>query len=198
MISDIVRAAPTNMFMIYGQAVEHLAMIFRPAQLGYMFLDQGSGLAFFWVSRLVVLFLISFEFAQKILSAKRSVSLLYAVMVTFSPLAQWWWAVNFIAEILAAAGFLWCAGIYILSMYPAWQVPFGWTFLLCMIAATVASDNVSQVLRRDKIFWLVGVQLCGNLSVRGTADESARRNFNRHDVVNRHDDQSDCSRRRRD
>ena len=181
LISDIVRAAPTNMFMIYGQAVEHLAMIFRPAQLGYMFLDQGSGLAFFWVSRLVVLFLISFEFAQKILSAKRSVSLLYAVMVTFSPLAQWWWAVNFIAEILAAgqgvvvcwkmyfdlqtsrkrflaaAGFLWCAGIYILSMYPAWQVPFGWTFLLCMIAATVASDNVSQVLRRDKIFWLVGV-----------------------------------------
>ncbi len=181
LINDIVRAAPTNMFMIYGQAVEHLAMIFRPAQLGYMFLDQGSGLAFFWVSRLVVLFLVSLEFARKILSAKRSVSLLYAVMVTFSPLAQWWWSVNFIAEILAAGqgvvvcwkmyfdlqasrqrflaatGFLWCAGIYILSMYPAWQVPFGWTFLLCMIAATVDSNGVLKILRRDKFFWLVGV-----------------------------------------
>lgn len=181
LINDIIRAAPTNMFMIYGQAVEHLAMIFRPAQLGYLFLDQGSGLAFFWVSRLVILFLVSFEFAKKILSANRRLSLLYAVMVTFSPLAQWWWAVNFIAEILAAgqglvvcwkiyferqnsrqrfffaAGFLWCAGIYILSMYPAWQVPFGWTFLLCLIAVTVDSEGVLQILRRDKIFWLVGV-----------------------------------------
>lgn len=47
MISDIVRAAPTNMFMAYGQAVWHPAMIFRPALIGYLFLDQGSGLAFF-------------------------------------------------------------------------------------------------------------------------------------------------------
>ena len=31
MINDIVRAAPTNMFIVYGQAVWHLAMIFRPA-----------------------------------------------------------------------------------------------------------------------------------------------------------------------
>lgn len=180
MISDIVRGAATNMFIVYGQAVHHLAMIFRPAQLGYLFLDQGSGLAFFWVSRLVVLFLVSFEFAQKILNVKRRLSLLYAVMVAFSPLAQWWWAVNSIVEILAAgqglvlcwkfylneqgrkrflyaAGFFWCAGIYILGIYPAWQVPFGWTFLLCLIAVTATSDDVLKILSRDKIFWLGGV-----------------------------------------
>ena len=86
MISDIVRGTATNMFIVYGQAVHHLAMIYRPAQIGYLFLDQGSGLAFFWVSRLVVLFLVSFEFAKKILNVNRRLSLLYAVMVTFSPL----------------------------------------------------------------------------------------------------------------
>ena len=180
MISDIVRGTATNMFIVYGQAVHHLAMIYRPAQIGYFFLDQGSGLAFFWVSRLVLLFLVSFDFAKEILNVNRRLSLLYAVMVAFSPLAQWWWAVNSIAEILAAgqgvvlfwklylneqthkrflyaAGFLWCAGIYILGIYPAWQVPFGWTFLMCLIAITATSDDVLKSLTRDKIFWLVGM-----------------------------------------
>ena len=178
LISDIVRGTATNMFMTYGQAVWHPAMIFRPALIGYLFLDQGSGLAFFWVSRLVVLFLVSFEFAQKILNVNRRLSLLYAVMVAFSPLAQWWWSVNSIAEILAAgqglvlcwkfylneqtrkrflyaAGFLWCAGIYAFGLYPAWQVPFGYVFLFCLIAVTPA--EALKIFLRDKIFWLVGV-----------------------------------------
>lgn len=178
--NDLIRGTLTNAFVVYGQAIQHLAMIFRPAQLGYLFLDQGSGLAFFWVSRLVELFLISFEFARKILNAKKSLSLLYAVMIAFSPLAQWWWAVNFTAEILFAGqgvvlfwklylghndgkrflfaiGALWCAGIYIMSLYPAWQVPFGWTFLLCAIAVTANFSDVLKILRRDKIFWLIGL-----------------------------------------
>ncbi len=180
MISDLIRGTATNVFIIYGQAVHHLAMIFRPAQLGYLFLDQGSSLAFFWAGRLIVLFMMSFEFARKVLDAKKSLSLLYAVMITFSPLAQWWWSVNSIAELLTAgqglvlfwklylnrndtkrfifaAGMLWCAGIFILGIYPAWQVSFGWTFLLCLIAVT--SRDALGILRRDKIFWLVGLVL---------------------------------------
>ncbi len=179
MVSDIVRAAPTNMFMTYGQAVWHPAMIFRPALIGYLFLDQGSGLAFFWVSRLVLLFLVSFEFAQKILNVNRRLSFLYALMIAFSPLAQWWWAVNSIAEILAAgqglvlfwklylneqgrkrflyaAGFLWYTGIYAFGLYPAWQVPFGWLFLFCLIAVSVGQVNVFKSLWHDKIFWAAG------------------------------------------
>lgn len=182
MISDIVRAAPTNMFMTYGQAVWHPAMIFRPALIGYLFLDQGSGLAFFWMGRLIVLLLISFEFARIILQINKKLCVLYAVMVAFSPLAQWWWSVNSIAEILAAgqglvicwklylneqtrkrflyaAGFLWCAGIYVFGIYPAWQVPFGYLFLFCLIAVSIEQVNLFRSLWHDKIFWLVGVLL---------------------------------------
>ena len=170
MINDIVRAAPTNMFIVYGQAVWHLAMIFRPAQLGWLFLDQGSGLAFFWVSRLVALFLVSFEFAKKFLNVNRRLSLLYALMVAFSPLAQWWWAVNSIAEILAAGqglvlfwklylneqsrkrflyaiSFLWCSGIYIFGIYPAWQVPFGYVFFFCLIAISIDTRGGTNYIK---------------------------------------------------
>lgn len=180
MISDLIRGTATNVFMTYGQPVWHLAQIFRPAQIGYLFLDQGSGLAFFWTGRLIVLFLISFEFARKVLNAKNNLSLLYAVMIAFSPLAQWWWAVNSIAEILAAgqglvlfwklylqeparkrflyaAGFLWCAGIFVFALYPAWQVSFGYVFLFCLIAVTLEAADVKNILRRDKTFWIIGL-----------------------------------------
>ena len=148
-ISDIVRAAPTNMFIVYGQAVFHPAIIFRPFQIGYLFFAQGSGLAFFWMGRQIILFLISLEFAKFILKCDKKFSVLYAIMISFSPLAQWWWSVNSIAEILIAGQgvvifwklyldnetlfqryiyaifFLWFAGIFIFGIYPAWQVSFG-------------------------------------------------------------------------
>jgi len=179
-VSDIVRAAPTNIFMTYGQAVWHPAIIFRPAQIGYLFLDAGSGLAFFWMGRLVVLFLMSFEFARLILQVNKKLSVIYAIMVAFSPLAQWWWSVNSIAEILAAgqgvvvcwklylenfqdrkrffylAGFLYAAGVFIFGIYPAWQVTFGYVFLFCLIAVSFQQKNSLQSLWRDKFFWIAG------------------------------------------
>lgn len=179
-VSDIVRAELTNMFMTYGQAVWHPAIIFRPAQIGYLFFDAGSGLAFFWMSRLVILFLVSFEFARLILQVSKKLSVIYAIMIAFSPLAQWWWSVNSIAEILAAgqgvvicwklylenfesqkrflfvAGFLFCSGVFIFGIYPAWQVTFGYVFLLCLIAISFNQKNALQSLWRDKIFWLAG------------------------------------------
>ena len=180
LISDIVRGAPTNMFMTYGQAVWHPAIIFRPAQIGYLFFDTGSGLAFFWTSRLIILFLVSFEFARLFLQVDKKFSVIYAIMIAFSPLAQWWWSVNSIAEILAAgqgvvvcwklylenfqdrkrffylAGFLYAAGVFIFGIYPAWQVSFGYIFLFCLIAVSFQQKNSLQSLWRDKFFWIFG------------------------------------------
>ena len=180
MISEIVRAVPTNMFMTYGQAVWHPALIYRPAQIGYLFLDQGSGLAFFWMGRLIALFLVSLIFADKILGVNKKLAVIYAIMVALSPVAQWWWAVNSIAEILAAGQglvvcwkkyletsetrqrflfgvlFLWCAGIFIFGIYPAWQVAFGYVFLVCIIAVSVDEKASLKIFWQDKIFWLAG------------------------------------------
>ncbi|MCR5834024.1 MAG: hypothetical protein K6G55_05170 [Selenomonadaceae bacterium] len=181
-MTEIIRGTTTNIFIVYGQAVHHLAMIFRPAQLGYLFLDAGSGLAFFWYGRIIALFIVSFEFARKVLNTNRSLALIYAIMITFSPLAQWWWSVNSVAEILGAGQgivlfwklyltqedrkrflyavmVLWCSGIFIMGIYPAWQVPFGWVFLMCLIAVTAGITDAWKHFRRDIIFWLIGIVL---------------------------------------
>lgn len=183
LMSNIVRGTLTNMFMTYGQAVWDPAMIYRPSQWGYLFLTPGEGLAFFWMGRWIVLFLVSFEFSWRVLAKDKLISLCYAGMMAFSPVVQWWFSVNSIVEILVAgqgmvllwklyltqekrifriiygATLLWCVGIYILSLYPAWQVSFGYVFLLLFVWVTLQERDKLCCVRQDAFLWCVGVFL---------------------------------------
>ena len=140
---DIVRGTATDMFMVYGQPVWDIGMIFRPTQWGYLFLEPGAGLSFFWMSRWIFLFLISFEFSRILTNDKKYMSFAYAIMVAFAPVVQWWFSVNSFVEILMfgqviillwnryllsemlksrifyIVGMFWCAGGYLFSIYPA-------------------------------------------------------------------------------
>ena len=180
MISEIVRGTATNMFLTYGQAVWDIAMIYRPAQIAYLFLDQGSGLAFFWMSRQIVILLVSIEFARLVLQVNKKLSVLYAIMVGFSPFIQWWYSVVGVVEIfvagqglvlfwklylenaevktrfLYALGFLWSSGVFIFIIYPAWQVAFGYVFLIFLIAISLEKKDKLKIILKDKFFWIVG------------------------------------------
>ena len=152
--SDIVRAAPTDMFILYGQAVCDIGIIFKPFLIGYLFMPPGYGLSFFWVSRLVVLFLVSYEFGRLITNNNKTLSLSYSLLITFSSLVQWWFAINGLVEqlifgqlgvlliyyymtcddykkrLIIALGLMICVGGFGLVMYPSWQIPFAYVFIL--------------------------------------------------------------------
>lgn len=152
--SDIVRATPTDMFIIYGQPVLDLGMLFRPFLIGYLFLNPGQGLSFFWVGRLVFLLLISFEFGMLLTNNNKYLSLSYALLVTFSPVVQWWFAINGLVEqlifgqlgillinwymatgdykkrLLIGSGLMICVGTFLLVVYPSWQIPYAYIFIL--------------------------------------------------------------------
>lgn len=154
---DTMRGASTDMFVVYGQPVYNLMMIFRPFQLGYLFLEPAKGLAFFWSARLVALFMVSFEFGMLITNRSKSWSLSLAVLTAFSSGVQWWFSVNGLVEILVfgelaililhhylkTSRYLYrflltlalvvCGGAYILVFYPAWQVPLAYFFLALVI-----------------------------------------------------------------
>lgn len=154
--SQIVRGCATDMFMVYGQPVFDIAILFRPFQWGYLFLPQGMGLSFFWSGRLIALFLISVEIGL-MLSSSRRIAFTYAMLVTFSPVIQWWFAVNGLVEmlifgqlfvfsidrymirtrmvdkVLFAFFMMISAGAYILTFYPAWQIPLAYVFFILMM-----------------------------------------------------------------
>lgn len=171
--SDTVRAAHTDVYFEYGQPVRNILVLFRPFYWGYLVLPIANGMSFFWMGRLLALFMISFEFGRLITGDKRSLSIAYSIMVTFSPVIQWWFATNGFVEMLCTAqlsiilfdkylktddikkriGLMgviaWSAGIYILTIYPAWQVPLGYVILGLIVWVIVENYKNLNITYKD-------------------------------------------------
>jgi len=155
---NVLRGTTTDMFLLYGQPVRNWAMVFRPFQAGYLMLGSERGLAFYWSSRLAMLFMLSFETGRLLTRDERGLSLGFAFLVAFAPVIQWWFSINFLVEMLCFAmgalllfdvlltdgrrtvhwacglGISYCAVGYLFSLYPAWQVPLAWLLLACAVA----------------------------------------------------------------
>ncbi len=173
--SNLLRGDKTDVFMVYGLPTLNLMQIFRPFQLGYLLLGNSRGLSFFWFSRLVFLFLISFELGMILSKKNKLLSLLMAILVTFSPMVQWWFAVNGMAEILIFGELalvalyyyinsnslfkrsIWLflivlsAGGYLLILYPAWQVPMIYVIAFLGIAIIVENRKNIKLNYKDII-----------------------------------------------
>lgn len=156
---------PADMFIIKDAPAWFPTEVFRPFHWGYLLLGSSAGLAFYWSARLVVLFLSAYQFFLCVGGDKKPVSRPMAVfgasLITFAPLTQWWFAVNGLPEMLIAvfvsiccfdhmlqrqetwvrllcgAVIMQCAGMFILTLYPAWQIPMGYILLGLIIAMVI-------------------------------------------------------------
>lgn len=166
-------AVPTDMGLFPGSPVRDWETLFRPFLLGYLFLPPGMGLAFYWTGRLILLFLVSFEFGNFLTDGKKAYAVLYAWMVTLSPAVQWWFGVNGLAEMLIAgqagvlvlhryiacrekgkriflaAGAAYLACIYGMTLYPAWQIPFAYLFLMLALLPLIRKEGRRPMDRTD-------------------------------------------------
>jgi len=69
--SDILRGSLTDVNATYANPSFSLATLFRPFLWGYILLGSAKGLAFYWSSRTVFLFLISYEFGKILTREKK-------------------------------------------------------------------------------------------------------------------------------
>lgn len=193
-LSSIPRATLTDMFAVYGTPVWNILIIFRPFLLGYLFLPQAKGLSFFWMGRLIALFLVSFELGMLITKKDKILSLSYALLLTFSPILQWWFAVNYIAEIfifgqltvliishyintqnygkrfVLSLLFAFSACGYAFALYPAWQFPLAYVFLFLTIWLIWDKHENVFFSKKDLVlillsFLLIGISLAYFLSL---------------------------------
>ena len=166
-MSSVLRGGGTDVFLEYGQPAWTILMLFRPFQIPYLFLPLEYGLSFFWCGRLIALFMCAFEFGRIITKDRRGLSVAFAVMISFAPVVQWWFAINGLVEMLICillsivlfnnflnernkkmrllyiAGIMICAGTYVFTFYPAWQVPLAYV-LLGLIAWQIM-DNFGRI-----------------------------------------------------
>lgn len=183
--SNIVRGGNTDVFILYGLPVLNIVQIFKPFQLGFLFLGVSKGLSFFWCGRFIALFMISFEFAMIFTKKKKSLSIIYAFLITLSPIIQWWFAVNGIAELfifgqlalillykylnnnnflkrcLYLSGLVISAGGYILIMYPAWQVSMFYVFLALAIGMILKNKKECKINKKDIISIILALIILG-------------------------------------
>ncbi|MDO4730616.1 MAG: hypothetical protein Q4B14_00580, partial [Clostridia bacterium] len=182
--TNIIRGDLTDSFIVYGQPVLSFAEIFRPFHWGYLILGSEMGLSFFWCARFIALFMISFEFSMMFFKKNKPFSLLYAVFITCSPVLQWWFAINGLAEmlifgqlaviiinlymktdsyikrILFAFIIYICAGGFVLTFYPAWQIPFAYVFLALAVSVIVRNFKTSKLsLLKDGLILLTTIIL---------------------------------------
>ena len=164
--SSILRGGDTNVFFVYGLPTMSIFQLYRPFQIGFLFLGNAKGLSFFWIGRLLVLFLVSLELFMILTKKNKKLSYIGALLITLSPLINWWFAVNEIVEMFVfgegAIVLLYhymrdktfskrllylflmiiCAGGYIMTLYPAWQIPLFYVFFV--LAIWVIADNYKE------------------------------------------------------
>lgn len=178
-----VIGAGLDAFIVYGQPVLDIAVIFRPFHWGYLILGPERGLAFFWMARLAVLVLISFDLGMLILDNKRGLSLMLSLMIAFAPFVQWWFAINGLVEMLifgfsavlvfnrylqtssyirkAMYGVIvaWLGTSYILTFYPAWLVPVSYIMLVLVIWTVIRNRKTMRLTGKDALVLLETIVL---------------------------------------
>lgn len=166
--TTLVRGGITDCFIVYGQPVWNPMMIFRIFQVGFLFLNSGQGMAFFWVGRGIVLFLVSIEMGMLLTKKNRCLSIAFATMCLLAPMVQWWYAINGLVEMLITGqlavlivdkymrttrysvrfalilALVWCGGTYILTFYPAWMVPFAYIWLVLLVSVILENKKYFQ------------------------------------------------------
>lgn len=179
--SDVWGYTPSDMFIVYGQPVLNLTTLFRPFSVGYILFGAERGLAFYWSSRLVICFLVSFEFGRIFTKDKRMLSTVYAFMISFAPVVQWWFSINELVEMLIfgqlaliilyyyvrtdslkrkcimVVGLVICAGGYIMTLYPAWMIPLFFVFLACALAMILEDRKRIHIKKQDVLLWGAGI-----------------------------------------
>lgn len=125
------------------------------------------------MGRLIALFMVTLEFTMLLTNKSRKLSLAAAFLITFAPIVQWWFAVNGLVEmlifgqlavllidrymkadsgvprILFAVIIAVCAGGYVLTFYPAWQIPLFYVFVGIALWVIISNHRKGVFSRRD-------------------------------------------------
>ena len=160
----IACAWPTNMLTVYNQPVWDITAIAKPFYWGYLLFGSEIGLSWFWVGRLLALFLVTFEMGMVLTQGNKLYSLMLTVLITFSSVVQWWFAINFFVEMLVYGQLALlmlhrflnaqrrrdkvictmvitlCALGYVFSLYPAWMIPV--FYLILILAIWILAENI--------------------------------------------------------
>lgn len=143
----------------------------RLMNIAYLILPIENAVSFVWYGKLIITFLSTFELFMIITKNKKLPSLCGAVLIAFAPANMWWYSIDMVMwgnlailmfykfinnkKILCRVLFSLLIGLfglnYIMLIYPAWQVPFGFFYLVLGIWMLI--DN-KEKLKLNMILYI--------------------------------------------
>jgi hypothetical protein len=155
--NEVITVDGQDMVIGYNSPALNLATLAKPFTWGYVLLGKERGLSWYWGLKLIGLMLLSFEIGLILTKRNKYLALLTSVWLPFSAAIQWWFVSPVGDLVFFTFGFLagiynyfyyhqnkrwrWlfslmtaiCASGFVLVLYPALQVPFGYLILLFLL-----------------------------------------------------------------
>lgn len=174
-----------NMIIAYNSPVKDITIIGKPFNWGFLFLDRERAYSFYWIFKLLALFLLSFELSMILTQRKKYLSLLAAFWITYSPGVQWWFMQHLgdlvfytVAIMVASYHFfminrklyqrvllaiaLAISSIgFILVIYPAFQVMFGYFLLMWLVGLIIIFRKTIKFDKWDIILPVLSLAIIG-------------------------------------
>ncbi|MBO0470851.1 hypothetical protein JZO66_09860 [Enterococcus sp. DIV0242_7C1] len=183
--NEVITVDGQDMVIGYNSPALNLATLAKPFTWGYVLLGKERGLSWYWGLKLIGLMLLSFEMGLILTKRNKYLALLTSVWLPFSAAIQWWFVspvgdlvfftfgflvgmynyfyahekkwVRLLCAILAAL----CASGFILVLYPALQVPFGYLILLFLLGFFFEFRKKVKLDKFDALFISLAVVMTG-------------------------------------
>lgn len=143
----------------------------------FLLLPFKNAFAFYWYGRLLMIFFGSFELSMLITKKNKLYSLLGAMLITLSPVCSWWSIMPILGygaiaililnlflkekiillKIIYTILFSIIGASYIMLLYPAWQVPFGYVYLCFVI--WIIFKNKENLSIKQLIYLFISIVL---------------------------------------
>ena len=173
--NTLMGATATNVSFYPRLVVKDYASIFYPQYLGFFFLDIERGFSFYWYLPIFALFFVSLELFMIITKKNKLYSTLGAFIITLAPPVLWWNSCTIllygeaallviyylmqtnskIKRLLLSVLLGYIAVCYALALYPAWQIPYAYFFLLVFIWMIIKNNDKLKI--KDFLYLLIPI-----------------------------------------
>lgn len=167
-INENIRSDGQNMVLSAYSPVRDITIIGKPFNWGFLFLDKERAFSWYWNFKLISLFMMSYEMSYILTKKNKKLSLLGACLITYAPACQWWFSTVVVDLIVFTQGIIVgtynylkndnvrykllnlllfiCSGCgFVLSLYPAMQVPLGYLVLIfCLYFVWKYRDKIKK------------------------------------------------------
>lgn len=171
-----------DMIVSYYTPVLDLTIIGSPMNWGFLFLDVERAFSWYWNFKVIALFMLSYEMALMLSNRNRKIALFGATLIAYSSASQWWFSTVVVnltifsqgcivatyyylrnnsrsnsikKKILLAAMFIVSGVGFILTLYPAMQVPLG--YLSAILFLYLVIKNKDYINKKDIIIFAISL-----------------------------------------